>query len=175
MSLPLTSSRPTLPTVAAITESRAPHALGQVVTALADRPDLWRHRIRFDATQRWSTRLHADEHLDVWLISWASDQAAELHDHGGSLGALYVVSGELTEDVVDGPARVVGPRIAARRLPAGTGRRFGPRHVHRIANRSRRPAVSLHVYGPALNTMNRYRLGPNGLERVAVERAGAQW
>ncbi len=55
------------------------------------------HEVRVDHTHRWSRRLHADPHLDVWLISWATEQAAELHDHGGSIGALTVVRGELTE------------------------------------------------------------------------------
>ena len=41
---------------------------------------------------RWFTRLHGDDELDVWLISWVPDRSTELHDHGGSLGALTVVS-----------------------------------------------------------------------------------
>jgi len=45
----------------------------------------------------------------------------------------------------------------------------------RVSNRADRPAVSLHVYGPALAAMTRYRFGAAGLEAVAVERAGAQW
>ena len=45
------------------------------------------------ADERWFTRLHGDDELDVWLISWVPDRSTELHDHGGSLGALTVVSG----------------------------------------------------------------------------------
>src|SRR5258707_8277105 len=41
---------------------------------------------------RWFTRIHGDDELDVWLISWVPGHATELHDHGGSLGALSVVS-----------------------------------------------------------------------------------
>jgi hypothetical protein len=44
-----------------------------------------------------------------------------------------------------------------------------------MTNRSRRPAVSIHVYGPALTTMTKYRIGAESLEVLAVERAGAQW
>jgi hypothetical protein len=47
--------------------------------------------------------------------------------------------------------------------------------VHRITNRSTRPAISIHVYGPALNTMTRYRVGTGGLEVLTVDRAGVQW
>lgn len=48
-------------------------------------------------TQRWYTRIHGDEELDIWLISWVPGQPTELHDHGGSLGALTVLSGSLNE------------------------------------------------------------------------------
>lgn len=29
---------------------------------------------------RWFTRLHADDELDVWLISWVAGHTTELHD-----------------------------------------------------------------------------------------------
>jgi len=67
------------------------------------------------------------------------------------------------------------PRMTVRDLGEGVGRRFGTRHIHRITNRSGRPAVSLHVYGPALTTMTRYRIGARGLDVVTVEKAGVQW
>ena len=38
------------------------------------------------AEDRWFTRLHGDDELDVWLISWVPGHTTELHDHGGSLG-----------------------------------------------------------------------------------------
>lgn len=70
------------------------------------------------ANDRWFTRLHGDEELDVWLISWVPDRSTELHDHGGSLGALTVVSGALKESRWDG--RV----FKRRRLNAGIRLRF---------------------------------------------------
>ena len=56
------------------------------------------------ADERWFTRLHGDDELDVWLISWVPERSTELHDHGGSLGALTVVSGALAETRWDGEA-----------------------------------------------------------------------
>jgi hypothetical protein len=105
--------------------------------------------------------------------AWLPGQGTDLHDHGGSAGAFQVFAGTLTEDTVTIPAGA--PRITARELGEGAGRRFGSRHIHRIINRSSRPAVSIHVYGPALTTMTRYRLGAGGLEVLTVERAGVQW
>ena len=98
MSPLLSLPRPALPAVLpATTGPLTPHALGELVAAVAARRDLWNQHVRFDAIERWSMRLHTDDHLDVWLISWTPDQSTALHDHGGSAGALTVVDGRLTE------------------------------------------------------------------------------
>jgi predicted metal-dependent enzyme (double-stranded beta helix superfamily) len=136
-------------------------------------PDSWPVAPRFNPRERWYHRIaeHADH--EVWLLTWLPGQGTDLHDHGGSAGAFHVVSGDLTEDtVVD---TFGAPRMTVRSLGEGIGRRFGPNHIHRITNRSDRPAISLHVYGPALSTMTRYRLGAGGLDVVTVEKAGVQW
>ena len=146
--------------------------------ALAQRfaadPASWVVAPHFSAAERWYHRLAAADDHEVWLLTWLPGQGTDLHDHGGSAGAFHVFSGALTEDTVaTGPDG--SPRITARELGEGAGRRFGGRHIHRIANRSSRPAISIHVYGPALTTMTRYRARPGGLEVLAVERAGVQW
>ena len=135
--------------------------------------DTWAVAPRFDPVERWYHRLAAAGDHEVWLLTWLPGQATEIHDHGGSAGAFFVHAGTLIEDTVSaghGPARIV-----SRELGEGAGRRFGSHHIHRIENRSTRPAVSVHVYGPALTSMTKYRLGPAGLEIRTVERAGAQW
>jgi hypothetical protein len=135
-------------------------------------PEQWPVAPRFTPAHRWYHRLAEATDHEVWLLTWLPGQSTDLHDHGGSAGAFHVFAGTLTEDVVaDGPV----PRITARELGEGAGRRFGSRHIHRITNRSTRPAVSIHVYGPALTTMTRYRVRPDGLDVLAVERAGVQW
>ncbi len=136
-------------------------------------PGQWPVAPRFDPAHRWYHRLAVAPGHEVWLLTWLPGQSTDLHDHGGSAGAFHVHAGSLIEDVVstDGPA----PRITSRELGEGAGRRFGGRHIHRIANRSARPAISIHVYGPALTTMTRYRIGARGLDVLAVEQAGVQW
>ena len=52
--------------------------------------------------ERWFTRIYGDDELDLWLISWVPDRSTELHDHGGSLGAVTVIAGELLETRWDG-------------------------------------------------------------------------
>ncbi|BCJ52726.1 cysteine dioxygenase [Actinoplanes sp. NBRC 14428] len=140
----------------------------------AGSPETWPVAPRFHAAERWYHRLAEEPDHEVWLLTWLPGQGTDLHDHGGSAGAFHVFSGTLVEDTVAVPPGR-SPRITARELGEGAGRRFGTRHIHRITNRSNRPAISIHAYGPALTTMTRYRLGAGGLEVVTVERAGAQW
>ena len=45
----------------------------------------------------------------------------------------------------------------------------------RDSNRTGQPAISIHVYGPALRTMTRYELTDAGLQVLAIDRPGAQW
>ncbi|GIF19759.1 putative metal-dependent enzyme (double-stranded beta helix superfamily) [Actinoplanes tereljensis] len=146
-----------------------------IATRFAATSDEWPVAPRFNPANRWYERLEVADDHEVWLLTWLPGQCTELHDHGGSAGAFHVFAGTLTEDTVSLPAG--GPaRITGRELGEGAGRRFGTRHIHRITNRSSRPAVSIHVYGPALTTMTKYRIGAaGGLEVLTVEKAGAQW
>ena len=147
-----------------------------VAAEYAADPDEWPVAPRFNPVDRWYHRLDSTPDYEVWLLTWLPGQSTDLHDHGGSAGAFQVISGSLTEDtVIPGVAGRSLPRITARELGEGAGRRFGARHIHRVANRSNRPAISLHVYAPALTTMTRYRIGAEGLDVVALEKAGVQW
>ncbi len=136
----------------------------------AANPDEWPLAPRFDPVKRWYHRLAEGHGYEVWLLSWLPGQSTDWHDHGGSAGAFTVVTGELVEHTVE------GEQPAARQsLRHGQGRRFGPHHVHRIVNEGRAPAVSIHVYGPALQTMTRYRLEANELKVQSVDKVGEQW
>ncbi len=139
----------TLPDLAALTRTVA----AQVRTGA--------HDVVLDPDRRWYRRLHADPYVDVWLISWVAEQATELHDHAGSLGALTVVSGELAEErwvPADGGLR-------SRRLRAGRGASFGLGHVHDVVNKLPVHAVSVHAYSPPLTAMSYYAVDAGGALR----------
>jgi Cysteine dioxygenase type I len=119
------------------------------------------HEVVLDPDRRWYRRLYADPFVDVWLISWVGEQATELHDHAGSLGALTVVSGVLDEHrwvPADGGLR-------RRRLRAGRGATFGLGHVHDVVNTQPEHAVSVHAYSPPLTVMSYYAVDPTGALR----------
>ena len=72
----------------------------------------------------------------------------------------------------DGPPKIVP---AARELSAGTLRQFGTKHVHRVTNNDLVPAVSLHVYAPALVEMNQYRPEGDLLQLSESQLVGLNW
>ncbi|SDZ45562.1 Cysteine dioxygenase type I [Micromonospora pattaloongensis] len=132
-------------------------------------PARWPVRPRFDPLDRWYARLAERPDHEAWLLTWLPGQGTELHDHGGSAGAFVVLAGTIVEETVRGGA-LVGAELAT-----GAGRRFGAHHIHRVANRGTDPAISLHVYAPALRSMTRYRLDAGVLRVAEVARAGVAW
>ncbi|MCI4674814.1 cysteine dioxygenase [Candidatus Mycolicibacterium alkanivorans] len=116
------------------------------------------------ADARWFTRLHTDDELDVWLISWVPGHTTELHDHGGSLGALTVLSGALHEYRWD------GEQLRRRRLDAGDQAAFPLGWVHDVVGAPTVAAasttLSVHAYSPPLTVMSYYEVS----ERNTVRR-----
>ncbi len=119
------------------------------------------HEVVLDPERRWYRRLHADPFVDVWLISWVAEQATELHDHAGSLGALTVVSGVLEEQRWVSADRA----LRTRRLRAGHGASFALGHVHDVVNARAEHAVSVHAYSPPLTAMSYYAVDPGAVLR----------
>ena len=125
-------------------------------------------------TERWFTRLHGTDELDVWLISWVPERSTELHDHGGSLGALTVVTGSLRETRWDGGA------LRDRRLVAGDQAAFPLGWVHDVVWAPETittggvaptvPTLSVHAYSPPLTAMSYYEVTErNTLRRNRTE------
>jgi mannose-6-phosphate isomerase-like protein (cupin superfamily) len=135
----------------------------------ASDPASWPVAAQFDPVERWYARLTGNDEYEVWLLTWLPGQSTDLHDHGGSSGGFVVSAGALTEEIV------VGGALRPTELRAGNGRQFGPQHVHRVSNRGNEPAVSVHVYLPALRRMTRYELDGGKLRVAEVAEAGVAW
>lgn len=120
--------------------------------------------------ERWFRRLYGDDELDLWLISWVPERSTELHDHGGSLGALTVVSGALEETRWDGRG------LRQRTLEAGDQAAFPLGWVHDVVRAgpdvvtSAHPTLSVHAYSPPLTAMSYYDVTESQkLRRVYTE------
>lgn len=120
----------------------------------------WRRpTVRSDAPRTYEL-LDLTADYEVWAIHWPTGGRLDLHDHGGSAGALYVVTGELEE------TRLVG-RATMRRLSitTGDGVAFGPSCLHDVINRASAPATSIHTYSPPMPHMDFYAPDASGLVR----------
>jgi mannose-6-phosphate isomerase-like protein (cupin superfamily) len=149
-----------------VTVARSRQLLIDRARSLAQRPHTWPVTPRFDPTRRWYARIATSDDAEAWLLTWLPGQHTDWHDHGDSAGAFVVVSGRITEELP-------GPR--GKDFATGSGRSFGVRHVHRVANNGVDPAITIHVYAPALTAMTRYEIASGVLRASAVQRAGRDW
>jgi predicted metal-dependent enzyme (double-stranded beta helix superfamily) len=143
---------------------------------LSRRSDLWQSRVRFAHETRYAVRVAVTDDYEAWLLTWLPGQSTGLHDHGGSAGAFIVLEGVVHEATfLPAPGRSPGA-LVKRTLGPGRVRAFSEDYLHDVANVGRVPAVSLHVYAPALETMRRFVLDELGrLQVVSLERSGADW
>ena len=156
--------------------TRPRHNLVEIATRLAGQHDLWEPLVRYDPISRYYARLASEPEFEAWLLTWVPGQGTDWHDHGGSAGAFVVVRGELTERTATvsqvGPPRIVEePRV----LSDGSLRAFGTKHIHKVTNNGLGPAVSVHVYSPALVEMNSYAEDGPSLWQTGSQLIGVNW
>jgi hypothetical protein len=128
-------------------------------------------RVPSDLNGRAYELLELTDDLEVWAIHWPQGHGLELHDHGGSAGALWVVGGALEEHYIR------TDRSSARRsVVAGGGVAFGAAYIHDVVNPHEEPATSLHAYSPPMASMTFYRQeGAQLLVDRAEYRADPGW
>jgi len=115
--------------------------------------------------------LELTDELEIWAIHWPQGEGLELHDHGGSAGALWVVTGSLEEHYVRSDRT-----MARRSIVAGGGAAFGPTYVHDVVNAHTAPATSVHAYSPPMASMTFFRPEGSGLLVDRAEyRADLSW
>lgn len=126
-----------------------PQLVGLARDVAADRAR-WEPRVRFGtAGRRWWTRLHGDDCVDVWLLTWLPGHTTDLHDHGDSSAAFVVVRGELEEVRADRPDAA----LSSSRLAAGSAAWVAPGVIHDVRAHGDVPAVSIHAYSSPLTRM----------------------
>ncbi len=122
-------------------------------------------------TERSYELVSLTDDVEVWVIHWPAGGSLQLHDHGGSSGAFWVVGGTLEERYVTDERS-----LAHRRIGAASGAGFGPRYVHDVRNGGSVPATSVHAYSPPMPGMTFYRTSPDGLVAERTEyRSDPSW
>jgi 3-mercaptopropionate dioxygenase len=119
----------------------------------------------------------ADGSLSLYAIVWQPGQWTPVHDHG-SWGVVGVVEGMLEErswvrlspdrgadegiDLVRGGVILLAPGAVTSFVP-------NPDHIHMTGVPAERPAaLSLHLYGRAMNDFNTYDVAAGTRRRVRV-------
>jgi predicted metal-dependent enzyme (double-stranded beta helix superfamily) len=169
-------SRPELNRSTPPPRTRRRRNLVEIATRLAEQTALWEPLVRYDPISRYYARLASEPDFEAWLLTWVPGQGTDWHDHGGSAGAFVVVRGELTErhatvSPVSTPQVEREPRV----LSEGSLRAFGTKHIHRVTNNGLEPAVSVHVYGPALVEMTSYAEDGSQLWKTSSQLIGVNW
>jgi hypothetical protein len=134
--------------------------LRALVAGIAAEPQRWRSLVRHGGCERHFEQLWRDEHVDVWVISWANGNDTGFHDHDVSCGAVAVVEGEIVEERL-----VLGGAPRTLRHRAGETFDFDAAHVHRMRQDSDVPTVSIHAYSPPLWRLGSYAVGGDGTLR----------
>ncbi|MFD9795276.1 cysteine dioxygenase [Streptomyces sp. NPDC059070] len=132
-----------------------------------------------DPQGRTWIRLDGPGGSEAWLIGWPPGTGTGWHDHGGSHGAFATASGTLKEDSLAARLPSEGWKTLelaedldrSRDVRAGTGRAFGPHHVHEVRNESTTEhTISVHAYYPPLPLIRRYSRTGAVLRLEHVER-----
>jgi Cysteine dioxygenase type I len=122
-------------------------------------------------TERSYELLELNDDLEIWAIHWPKDQALQLHDHGGSSGAIWVMEGSLEEHYVTAERS-----LARRSIVVGGGIAFGRHYVHDVVNVDDAVATSVHAYSPPMASMTFYRHTRSGpVAERAEYRADPSW
>jgi len=116
------------------------------------------------AVRTWDL-LAESEDYEAWVIGWPPAGSIELHDHGKSVGAVVVVSGELIETKIV-PLRKKKVETKVSKLLAGDAVELKSHCVHDVVNQGSETAVSIHVYSPRLTSMTYYGLEDGVLDPV---------
>src|SRR5258708_23302143 len=106
--------------------------------------------------------LHHD-HPSIYLLGWREGEWTDVHDHGDAEVGIYVVEGQVTEDIfVTEPVARNWDKDRTNFLQFSRTLRQGDlatcpkKHVHSVGNIMPECAATLHVYGPDLRDMRLY-------------------
>jgi cysteine dioxygenase len=143
----------------------------EVVERLRLSEELVESRTRFLDEEYARNLVLRTPHFELLVLCWRPGQRSTIHDHGGSLNAIRVHSGELTSRVYrpavgaapnEGPVELVSEERVGPGQPLVGVDRGG---VHQLADTSDAPLITVHVYAPPLRELTVF-----DTESAAVEK-----
>ena len=153
------------------TDRRSPVELLRLAQGRATEALAWHDTLAEPLVDRSYELVEWNDEYEIWVIHWPAGGHIELHDHGGSSGAFWVVAGTLEETSVTGRGS-----LQRHDLSAGGGGAFGPRYVHDVRNDTAAVATSVHAYSPPLSSMRFFDNSAGSLTLTRTEyRADPTW
>jgi cysteine dioxygenase len=117
--------------------------------------------------------VHAGPHHHLLVLCWKNGQRSPIHDHHGSVCAVRVLRGSMTETYFAPAANGHIKAISTHDVFAGGVVGGQDSDIHQISNLQASDAdlVTLHIYSPPLMTMGTYSLHDRvrGEEAMFVE------
>lgn len=111
--------------------------------------------------------LHTGPCYQALILCWRGGQRSPIHDHTGSSCCVRVLEGVMTETIFERKRN--GMIYAARSTDQAAGTTVGSQDadIHQVSNLQDDggPLITLHIYSPALLTMNVYSLTDNSITR----------
>lgn len=149
-------------------EERVPlDVLTQRLAALEVNCDDVRDFIEFDDDRYRRNLMYAGQGFQALILCWKNGQRSPIHDHEGSTCGVRVLKGVMTETVFDRTHE--GRLIAMRSRELREGGVCGSQDadIHQVSNLQPNGAelITLHIYSPALESMNTYSLTDGSVSR----------
>jgi len=177
-------------------KSHRGHDIGDIRREIAKwypRPSEYMKYVHWNAAdpQKYTRNLvFTNEHFDVILMAWPPHCQSSIHDHAESSCWVALVEGEVVEVQYrlpkldryfqhleySSPTGAVGRSTRLIRTSEatlscdtlGTAYVNNDEGIHRVENRTDKPAYTLHIYAPGLRKMRIFQTLENGGTKVAV-------
>ncbi len=125
-------------------------------------------KLQYNAKGFMRNILHSEEDIGLFVVTWNALQCSPIHDHNKTWGLMGVLKGQLYEEeysmtpttvdaIKNEQYQLTKKKLSCLKAGAVTAFLSTPnRYIHRMGNPYETPALSLHLYGSALNTYYLY-------------------
>lgn len=117
--------------------------------------------------------VYRTEHVEIVVANWVPFNKCSPHDHGGSFGWIYVVSGETAHTLYKIEDGIPVPHVE-KQEKTSTVFFTSQTMIHDMGNQKDQPLVTLHAYSPPVTGMRVYDLN-RCASCIVSDDCGAWW
>ena len=103
--------------------------------------------------------IYKDSHFELMLLCWSPGAETELHNHNASKAWVTCLSGEIEEIIYSSQFSGSFPRLRSRTISRRSNSYIDDNlGLHKLVNRCKEKAVTLHCYSPPVESCQIYNL-----------------